>query len=78
MELQTYSESSRSLARRIEEVVRSRTGVAICNLQVDVSGDQVTLSGRTATYYHKQLATHAVLHAIAERTLCNEIEVGSL
>lgn len=75
MELTTYSEPSQSLARRVEEVVTSRTGVAIRDLRVDVTADQVVLSGRTTSYYHKQLATHAVLNAIDERTLVNEIEV---
>ena len=77
MNLTTCTESSQLLARRIEEVVTSRTGVAIRNLQVQVTGERVVLSGRTTSYYHKQLATHAVINAIDERTLLNDIEVVS-
>jgi hypothetical protein len=76
MNLQTCSETSQTLAQRIEEIVRSRTGGTIRQLQVDVTDGQVTLTGRTSSYYQKQLATHAVLEAIEARTLTNEIEVA--
>jgi osmotically-inducible protein OsmY len=77
MNLQTCSETSQSLAERIEQIVRARTGGTIRQLQVDVTDGSVTLSGRTSTYYQKQLATHAVLEAISARTLTNEIEVAA-
>lgn len=77
MNLTTCAESSQTLARRVEEVVTARTGVAIRDLQVNVTREHVVLTGRTTSYYNKQLATHAVLNSIDERTLVNEISVGS-
>ncbi|RLT10555.1 MAG: BON domain-containing protein [Planctomycetota bacterium] len=45
------------------------------SLHVEVSDGEVILSGRTSTYYNKQLATHAALDAASEFSLTNEIEV---
>ena len=77
MNLQTYSSylSPQTVSERIERCVRIRTGGMIRGLRADVHDDDVVISGRTTTYYNKQLATHAALDAINEMTLINDIEV---
>ena len=59
----------------IETLVRKRTGVMIRDLHAKVHNGDVLLTGRTSTYYTKQLATHAVLDAIKMVNLTNDIEV---
>jgi BON domain len=66
-----------SLAEQISLVVQSRTGGRIKALAVDVNNGAVSISGRTTTYYLKQLATHAALDfAGCFRSLKNDITVG--
>ena len=60
---------------RIEHFVRMRTGGMIHGLHVEVGGDRVILTGRTSTFYSKQLATHATLDLLDDQTLNNLIEV---
>ena len=67
--------SSRELADTVDRYVRLRTGGTIRSLHVEVSDGEVILSGRTSTYYNKQLATPAALDAASEFSLTNEIEV---
>ena len=64
------------IAEQIEKVVRQQTGGVIRGLRVEVGDDRVILTGRTTTYYHKQLATHAALAALGELALSNRIEVN--
>jgi hypothetical protein len=47
----------------------------IRGLRVEVQDEDVVISGRTTTYYNKQLATHAALDAAKEISLTNDIEV---
>ncbi len=75
MKTDLLTESRSPLACSVERVVRSRTGGTIRDLQVEISGGTVILSGRTNTYYTKQLATHAALDAIDDASLANMIEV---
>ena len=63
------------IAECVERLVSSRTGGKIRNLRVEINEDKIVLSGRTTTYYNKQLATHAALTAIENASLANEIEV---
>ena len=63
------------LVTRIERTVRGRTGGRIRDLHVAVQGGGVIISGVACTYYAKQLATHAALGELDDRTLSNEIEV---
>lgn len=63
------------LADQIEQFIRVRTGGMIYNLRVEVLDDSVVLSGRTSTYYNKQLASHAAQSALEEQPLRNDIEV---
>jgi hypothetical protein len=65
-----------SLADKIARLVQSRTGGRIYGLHVEVAGTDVTISGRTTTYYVKQLATHAALDLAGQfATLTNDIAV---
>ncbi|MGC1272921.1 MAG: hypothetical protein WBC44_04385 [Planctomycetaceae bacterium] len=61
---------------RIEQFVRLRTGGMIHGLHVEVGSDRVVLTGRTSTFYSKQLATHAALDVLDDQTLSNLIEVN--
>ena len=64
-----------ALVSRIERIVRCRTGGRIRDLRVDVSEQNVVISGVASTYYAKQLVTHAALDEIPGRMLTNAVEV---
>ncbi|HEX6987522.1 MAG TPA: BON domain-containing protein [Planctomycetaceae bacterium] len=64
------------VVERIEEIVRLRTGGMIRGLRVEVGENRVVLTGRTSSFYSKQLATHAALGALGGQTLSNLIEVN--
>jgi hypothetical protein len=64
------------IVENIEQVVRTRTGGMIRGLHVEVGEGRVTLTGRTTSFYNKQLATHAALEALVGQTLSNLIEVN--
>lgn len=64
------------IVENIEHVVRMRTGGMIRGLHVEVGEGRVTLTGRTTSFYNKQLATHAALEALVGQTLSNLIEVN--
>lgn len=63
------------LTQRLERMVQSRTGSRIQDLRVEIRNDEVIITGRSPTYYAKQLATHATLGEVAPRTLVNAIDV---
>lgn len=67
--------SAREVADTVERFIQLRTGSSIRDLRVDVVDSEVILSGRTSTYYNKQLATHAALDAAGKLSLTNGIEV---
>ena len=77
MSVQTPSGSlsPQAIAERIERLVQLRTGGMIKGLRVDVYEDEVIISGRTTSFYNKQLATHAALNALDSAVLTNAIEV---
>ncbi len=65
-----------SLGSQITRLVQSKTGGRIQGLNVDVVDGEVIISGRTTTYYLKQLATHAALDLSGQFTaLTNDIAV---
>ena len=72
----TRERHSDRVMERVERVVRLRTGGMIHGLRVEVGDDRVTLTGRTTTFYSKQLATHAALGALVGLSLSNLIEVN--
>ena len=75
MRLETRTDSSRALIERIEHFVQVRTNGMVRDLTVDVLDGEIILTGRTGTYYNKQLATHAVLNSFKDVALTNNIEV---
>ncbi len=75
MELQILPDAQELFVARIERMVREKTNGLIRDLRVDVVPGELVLTGRAATYYAKQLATHAALEGCDELTLTNDIEV---
>ncbi len=75
MDLQTLPDGIQTLAVVIERLVREKTSGLIRDLRVSVHSGEIVLTGRAATYYAKQLATHAALDACDDVTLTNDIEV---
>ncbi len=75
MKLRTCSVTGESLSDAIARAVRARTNGRIRGLRVEVDDDCVIPSGRTSTYYAKQLATHAVLDVYDQFRLTNNIDV---
>lgn len=63
------------LAEQIEQAVQSRTGGRVRGLRVHVADGCVIISGRTSTYYNKQLVTHAAMEAADDALVMNEVEV---
>jgi hypothetical protein len=75
MQLDTVLEPRHRIEELVEREVRQRTSGRIRGLQVRVVNGQVVITGRTSTYYAKQLVTHAALEAAEELSVCNEVEV---
>ncbi len=75
MNLQVCAQTRQSLRDEIERCVELKTQGMIRGLRVDLAGDCYVISGRTGTYYSKQLATHAALSAGDAVSLTNNIEV---
>ena len=74
--METVNDPTQDLASCVERVIQSRTSGAIRELQVTLTEQgQVVLSGRTTTYYAKQLASHAAMNAAKDVAVSNEIEV---
>lgn len=68
----------RTMQRRLEELeglVQCRTSGRIRDLRIDAYSDRVVISGRTSTYYAKQLAQQAAMELAGLGQLRNEIEV---
>lgn len=65
-----------SLAEKIELAVQERTGGRIRELQIRVCAGEIVISGRAASYYTKQLVTHAVMEACDDLLVSNEVEVA--
>ena len=55
--------------------VQSQTARQVQDLRIDYDGSQVTVTGRSRTYYIKQLVTQAILDAVPAIRLANEIAV---
>ena len=69
------SDIAGSVSQSIERVVELRTGGSVRELRVDVEEHSIVLSGRTSTYYAKQLAALDAVEDREEITLSNQIEV---
>ena len=66
----------RELRGMVERRVLQRTHRSIQDLTVDMVDESIVISGRTNTFYVKQLATQAAQEVIADGSLSNEITVG--
>ena len=75
MPLETMLESRHQIEELVEREVRQRTCGRIRGLQVRVLEGQVVITGRTTTYYTKQLVTHAALETADHLSVMNEVEV---
>ena len=64
------------LLERVERAIRMKTGVRIIDLRVKIDEGCLVVSGRTNSYYNKQLATQAVRGADLKMTVQNELEVS--
>lgn len=65
-----------SLLDRIERYVHSRTSGMIRDLRIEEDAGRIVISGRSSTYYVKQLATHGAQAAADGITLKNDVQVG--
>lgn len=67
-----------NVQRRLEELeglVQCRTSGRIRDLRIEAYSDRVVMSGRTNTYYAKQLAQQAAMELAGLGQLRNDIEV---
>jgi hypothetical protein len=67
--------SEERLSIVIVRLIERRTGNKVQDLHVLVKGDQISLHGRCASFYTKQLAQHAAMSVAMGATLHNEILV---
>lgn len=57
--------------------INERTGNKILSLQVRIRENVLVVTGRTSTYYSKQLVTHILIgHDLDDTLVSNEISVG--
>ena len=63
------------LLEQVEQAVQARTGGRIRGLRIHLDAGCLVVSGRTSTYYNKQLATHAVRDTVDDMTVQNQVEV---
>lgn len=63
------------LIEHVEQAVQVRTGGRIRGLRIRIDDGCVVVSGRTSTYYNKQLVTHAIRDVVDDLSLQNEVEV---
>ena len=63
------------LLEQVEQAVHTRTGGRIRGLRVSVNDGCLVVSGRTSTYYNKQLVTHAIRDTVDDIAVQNEVEV---
>jgi osmotically-inducible protein OsmY len=63
------------LASELAQRVRHEASGHVRGLVVEVHDDCVVLAGKAPSFYHKQLAQHAVMKHLGERQLDNRIEV---
>ena len=75
MKLETTLELPDPVAERVEQEVRIRTNGRVRGLRVQIQDGHVIITGRTSTYYAKQLVTHAALGAADHFLVMNEVEV---
>lgn len=63
------------LARELAHLILNESSGHVRELVVEIHPDNVVLAGRAPSFYHKQLAQHAVMKRLGGRQLNNRIEV---
>ena len=63
------------LQQELVRCVESKTSRAVRGLEIDCCEGRVRVTGRSRTYYVKQLVTQAILSTCPEADLENEIHV---
>ena len=76
--LNSDNASCEELSEAIRQRIRRRLGDRVYDLTIEVGPESVTLHGRCATYYTKQLAQHAALGMLDHEQLSNNIQVANL
>ena len=67
--------SSHDLVEQVEQAILARTGGRVRGLRIRCVDGCVIISGRTSTYYNKQLVTHAAMEVADNAHVMNEVEV---
>ena len=65
----------RELARRVRNFLASKNVPGLRHLEVEVHGESVVISGRTKTFYEKQLASACCQRVAGVRHVCNRVVV---
>lgn len=76
LELAAVSSESHVCIGQVERAVQTKTAGRIRGLRVHIDDGCLVVSGRTSTYYTKQLATHAVRDMDLDLSVQNDIEVA--
>jgi osmotically-inducible protein OsmY len=63
------------LATDLARLIQNESSGHVRELVVEVHPECVVLAGRAPSFYHKQLAQHAVMKHLGDRHLENRIEV---
>ncbi len=66
---------SEFLVEQVEQAIQFRTGSRVRGLRIRYVDGCVIISGRTSTYYNKQLVTHAAMTVADDALVMNEVEV---
>ncbi len=66
---------SKSMGDELVRRVEAQTARQVQDLQIHCEGSRVTVTGRSRTYYIKQLVTQAIMGCTPSMQLCNEISV---
>ena len=66
---------SEFLVEQVEQAIQLRTGGRVRGLRIHYVDGCVIISGRTSTYYNKQLVTHAAMTVADDVLVMNEVEV---
>lgn len=67
--------SSSTYEEKVRQFVQERVGTRVQDLQVEIAGNRLVISGRALTYHGKQLVTHAALEATDLLVVQNDVVV---
>lgn len=71
----SLSPFSSNLPGIVAREICERTGGQIHGLEVVLTGNRIAVTGRTNSYYLKQLAVQAVRNAVSENALVIDVDV---